>query len=89
MATLEFLESPKLISRKIWVIEKFWNFHTVKLLLTWDPCFQVAKTKGFMVLKSWSLQGTLGASMSGTRTPVSEVRLNLTGSKTITSFHGT
>ena len=23
------LESPKLISRKIWVIEKSWNFHTV------------------------------------------------------------
>ena len=26
---LELLDSPKLISRKIWVIEKSWNFHTV------------------------------------------------------------
>ena len=24
-----FLQSPKLISRKIWVTEKSWNFHTV------------------------------------------------------------
>ena len=29
MAFLELLESQKLISHKIWVIEKSWNFHTV------------------------------------------------------------
>ena len=29
MADFALLESPKLISRKIWVIEKSWNFHTV------------------------------------------------------------
>ena len=28
-ADLELLHSPKLISRKIWVAEKSWNFHTV------------------------------------------------------------
>ena len=30
-ADFALLESQKLISRKIWVIEKSWNFHTVKL----------------------------------------------------------
>ena len=34
MAHFALLECPKLISRKIWVIEKSWNFHTVLLLLT-------------------------------------------------------
>ena len=29
MANFAFLESQKLISRKIWVIAKSWNFHTV------------------------------------------------------------
>ena len=29
MADFALLKSPKLISRKIWVIEKSWNFHTV------------------------------------------------------------
>ena len=29
MALLELLDSPKLISRKIWMTEKSWNFHTV------------------------------------------------------------
>ena len=29
MADFALLNSPKLISRKIWVIEKSWNFHTV------------------------------------------------------------
>ena len=29
MAFFELLDSPKLLSRKIWVIEKSWNFHTV------------------------------------------------------------
>ena len=28
MADFTLVESPKLISRKIWVIEKSWNFHT-------------------------------------------------------------
>ena len=28
-SVLELLDSPKLISRKIWMIEKSWNFHTV------------------------------------------------------------
>ena len=27
MAVFELLDSPKLISRKIWVVEKPWNFH--------------------------------------------------------------
>ena len=31
MADFALLESPILISRKIWVIEKSWNFHTVLL----------------------------------------------------------
>ena len=31
MADFALLESPKLISRKIWVIEKSWNFHTVHI----------------------------------------------------------
>ena len=29
MADFVLVESPKLISRKIWVLEKLWNFHTV------------------------------------------------------------
>ena len=29
MADFAFIESPKLISRKIWVIEELWDFHTV------------------------------------------------------------
>ena len=29
-AVLEFLDSEKLISRKVWITEKSWNFHTVK-----------------------------------------------------------
>ena len=29
MAFFELLNAPKLISRKIWVMEKSWNFHTV------------------------------------------------------------
>ena len=33
MAYFALLESPKLISRKIWVTEKSWNFHTVMSLL--------------------------------------------------------
>ena len=33
MADFALLESPKLISRKIWVIEKSWNFHTVNMYL--------------------------------------------------------
>ena len=30
MAEFALLESPKLISRQIRVIEKWWNFHTVR-----------------------------------------------------------
>ena len=45
-AVSELLESQKLISRKIWVMEKSWNFHTVfwqltnfvRLGLEWSPC---------------------------------------------------
>ena len=33
MADFTLLESAKLISRKIWVIEKWWNLHTVKFKL--------------------------------------------------------
>ena len=29
MAVLQILNSPKLVSRKTWVTEKSWNFHTV------------------------------------------------------------
>ena len=29
MAVLELLDSQKLVSRKIWMTEKYWNFHTV------------------------------------------------------------
>ena len=36
MAVLELLESPKLISRKIWMTVKSWNLHTVSCrLLLW------------------------------------------------------
>ena len=35
-AVLELLDSPKLISRKIWMREKFSNFHIVNLLLDMD-----------------------------------------------------
>ena len=28
----------------------------IHLLLTWNPCFHVARTSGFMVSKSWSWQ---------------------------------
>ena len=34
IAVLEYLVSSKLISRKIWVVEKLWNFHTVMLKFT-------------------------------------------------------
>ena len=34
MALLEYLVSPKWISRKIWVARKLWNFHTVSLQFT-------------------------------------------------------
>ena len=30
MSDFAILESPILISRKIWVVEKSWNFHTVR-----------------------------------------------------------
>ena len=30
MAVLQLLDSPTLISRKIWMTQKSWNFHTVK-----------------------------------------------------------
>ena len=33
MAVLELLDSLKLISRKIWMIGKSWNFHTVQLFV--------------------------------------------------------
>ena len=29
MAVLELLDSQKLVSRKIWMTEKYWNFHNV------------------------------------------------------------
>ena len=32
MSDLTLLESEKLISRKIWVIEELWNFHTVSCI---------------------------------------------------------
>ena len=31
MADFALLKSQKLISRKIWVVEKLWHFHTVEL----------------------------------------------------------
>ena len=31
MTDIALLDSPKLISRKIWVTEKSWNFHTVNI----------------------------------------------------------
>ena len=35
MAFLELLDSAKLISRKIWMKEKSWNFHTVLRVLNY------------------------------------------------------
>ena len=39
MADFELLESPKLLSRKIWVIEKLWNFHIYTVLKISDTVF--------------------------------------------------
>ena len=39
-SVLELLDSPKLISRKIWMTEKFWNFHTVLLSPFWILFFR-------------------------------------------------
>ena len=33
MADFALIQSPKLISRKIWIIEKSWIFHTVQIFL--------------------------------------------------------
>ena len=37
-ADFAFLESPRMISHKIWVIEKSWNFHTVNM--QWKSCYK-------------------------------------------------
>ena len=35
MAYFALLETPKLISRKVWGVEKLWNFHTVREYPSW------------------------------------------------------
>ena len=48
MAGFALLESPKLISRKIWVTEKSWNFHTVCNTDVISTSFQVMQMVGMM-----------------------------------------
>ena len=36
MADFALLESQKLISRKIWVLEKSWYFHSVEINIVWN-----------------------------------------------------
>ena len=51
-AVLESLDSPKLISRKIWVIEKSWNFHTVAhygLSILIISIFRIKKLTTFII----------------------------------------
>ena len=45
MADFALLESPKLISRKIWVIEKLWNFHTVPILANFNLGHPVSESQ--------------------------------------------
>ena len=49
MADFALLESPKLISRKIWVNENSWNFHTV------EPSFSTKGQKGLLLKKGKGL----------------------------------
>ena len=78
------------------------NSSTAKLYFTWNPFFQVARTSGFMVAKSWSWHEASPseddeeeypprswvAVESSPLLPVA-VLLNNIGSRTTTSFHGT
>ena len=64
MAVSELLASPKLISRKIWVIEKSWNFHTVP---TVPPFYLVDAVEKFL------MKGLLVASRSLIKADLSEV----------------
>ena len=46
MADFAPLESPQLISRKIWMMEKLWNFHTVLLSRNFcQPKFELQSGK--------------------------------------------
>ena len=53
MAVLGLLDSPKLISRKIWLIEKSWNFHTV--ILKWCVDFYKNSVSPKKVSVHWYL----------------------------------
>ena len=54
-AVLEIQGSPKLISRKIWMTEKSWNFYTVfqcmYILQSWGPFTKLGLQKPYLVSK--------------------------------------
>ena len=52
MAVFDLLDSPKLISRKIRVAEKFCNFHTVQSKLRKDTYLTKNCVKSTILLKS-------------------------------------
>ena len=51
MANFALLEYMKFISRKIWVVEIFWNLHTVRTssVKTWIPRFYVKSILAFFI----------------------------------------
>ena len=53
-ADLELLDYPKLISRKIWITEKSWSFHTVKLNISWN-CYFFPKKNLFLFQPIWKI----------------------------------
>ena len=57
MAVFALLESSKLIARKIWVIEKLWNFHTVRVLTR--DIQQRHCSEGWLPAQPWSRPLTL------------------------------
>ena len=64
MAVFGSQKSPTLISRKIWVIEKFWNFHTVtttQLQNDADKLLKVCrKSHNNFTKKSWDILAKKG-----------------------------
>ena len=73
MAVFDLLEIPKLISRKIWVAEKSWNFHIksensclVKILSIFYHLFysffpsQHYSKPSYNMVEMWKIQSVLG-----------------------------
>ena len=66
MASFEHLYSPELISRKIWVTEKFSNLHTVKsTFLVFPHCVQVSTYQ----IKSVNLRNWITATRATWQNP--------------------